>query len=202
MFNLANLFVPTTARERERTERAMILMSREYSYSCRGGPKNSFDKENDGYCKEGEIEGRGRGRGREDDRKRKGVEEGWEEEEEESEDEEDDNIEEQEEEQEDESTDNERKEDERKGEGEGEDDSESGNKKKSITNDDNGKNQNMISSPNNMRNKVRESNRKYLICSYYQAPSQYSDVACKHGLRRACVLLGTNGMMSKHNSLT
>ena len=42
------------------------------------------------------------------------------------------------------------------------------------------------------RKKKREET-KYLICSYYHTISQYSDVACKSGVRRACVLLGTNG---------
>ena len=41
--------------------------------------------------------------------------------------------------------------------------------------------------------KKKTEETKYLICSYYHTISQYSDVACKSGVRRACVLLGTNG---------
>ena len=41
--------------------------------------------------------------------------------------------------------------------------------------------------------KKKREETKYLICSYYHTISQYSDVACKSGVRRACVLLGTNG---------
>ena len=43
------------------------------------------------------------------------------------------------------------------------------------------------------KKKKKTEETKYLICSYYHTISQYSDVACKSGVRRACVLLGTNG---------
>ena len=42
------------------------------------------------------------------------------------------------------------------------------------------------------RNKS-EGETRHLVCSYYHTISPYSDVACKIGVRRACVLLGTNG---------
>ena len=42
------------------------------------------------------------------------------------------------------------------------------------------------------RNKSK-GEKMHLICSYYRTISPYSDVACNISVRRACVLLGTNG---------
>ena len=46
----------------------------------------------------------------------------------------------------------------------------------------------------NKRNAQNESkNENFLVCNYYCRLTQYSDLGSNLGIKRACVLLGTNG---------